>query len=84
MGLVFKDDFHDEFGTWPIAYIPYGGADLGEVPIRDRHQINAAALSGLALLQHAQDRAPHVVRLLLQGASQRLHLPAHRVQLIEQ
>jgi hypothetical protein len=37
VGLVFKDDFHDEFGTWPIAYIPYGGADLGEVPIRDRH-----------------------------------------------
>jgi dienelactone hydrolase len=31
MGLIFKDDFHDEFGTWPIAYIPYGGADFGEV-----------------------------------------------------
>ncbi|MGH6920972.1 MAG: alpha/beta hydrolase family protein, partial [Geminicoccaceae bacterium] len=22
---------HDEFGTWPIAYIPYGGADFGEI-----------------------------------------------------
>jgi dienelactone hydrolase len=31
MGLIFKEDFHDEFGTWPLAYIPYGGADFGEV-----------------------------------------------------
>ncbi len=31
VGLIFQDDFHDEFGTWPLAYIPYGGADVGEV-----------------------------------------------------
>jgi predicted alpha/beta hydrolase len=31
MGLLFKDDFHDRFGTWALAYIPYGGADFGEV-----------------------------------------------------
>jgi alpha-beta hydrolase superfamily lysophospholipase len=31
MGLIFKSDFHDEFGTAPLAYIPYGGADFGEV-----------------------------------------------------
>jgi alpha-beta hydrolase superfamily lysophospholipase len=31
MGLAFKNDLHDEFGTWPAAYIPYGGADLGEI-----------------------------------------------------
>jgi alpha-beta hydrolase superfamily lysophospholipase len=31
MGLIFKDDLHDEFGTWPLAYIAYGGADFGEV-----------------------------------------------------
>ncbi len=31
MGLLFKDQLHDEFGTWPLAYIPYGGADFGEV-----------------------------------------------------
>lgn len=31
MGLIFKSDFHDEFGTWPLAYIPYGGADFGEI-----------------------------------------------------
>ena len=31
MGLIFKDDLHNEFGTWPLAYIPYGGADFGEV-----------------------------------------------------
>lgn len=31
MGLIFKDDFLNEFGTWPLAYIPYGGADFGEI-----------------------------------------------------
>ena len=31
MGLIFKDKLHDEFGTWPLAYIPYGGADFGEI-----------------------------------------------------
>ncbi len=31
MGKLFADDFHDEFGTWPLAYIPYGGADYGEI-----------------------------------------------------
>ena len=30
MGLIFKDKLHDEFGSWPLAYIPYGGADFGE------------------------------------------------------
>jgi alpha-beta hydrolase superfamily lysophospholipase len=31
MPLLFEDEFQDEFGTWPLAYIPYGGADFGEV-----------------------------------------------------
>jgi alpha-beta hydrolase superfamily lysophospholipase len=31
MGLIFKDRLHDEFGSWPLAYIPYGGADFGEL-----------------------------------------------------
>jgi alpha-beta hydrolase superfamily lysophospholipase len=31
MALLFEDDFHDEFGTWPLAYTPYGGADFGDV-----------------------------------------------------
>jgi hypothetical protein len=31
MGLMFKDDLHNEFGTWPIGYIPSGGADFGEI-----------------------------------------------------
>ena len=31
MTLIFKDALHDEFGTWPLAYIPYGGADFGEL-----------------------------------------------------
>ncbi len=31
MGIVFKNDFLDEFGKWSLAYIPYGGADFGEI-----------------------------------------------------
>jgi alpha-beta hydrolase superfamily lysophospholipase len=31
MPPIFKDAFHDGFGAWPLGYIPYGGADLGEV-----------------------------------------------------
>jgi pimeloyl-ACP methyl ester carboxylesterase len=28
---LFHDELHEDFGTWPIAYIPYGGADFGEI-----------------------------------------------------
>jgi alpha-beta hydrolase superfamily lysophospholipase len=28
---LFRDELHEGFGTWPIAYIPYGGADFGEI-----------------------------------------------------
>ena len=28
---MFNDELHDDFGTWPLGYIPYGGADFGEV-----------------------------------------------------
>jgi len=31
MGLIFEDALHDQFGTWPLGYAPYGGADVGEV-----------------------------------------------------
>lgn len=31
MGLAFKNDLHDDFGTRLVAYMPYGGADLGEI-----------------------------------------------------
>ncbi|MGV9713801.1 alpha/beta hydrolase family protein [Gordonia sp. NPDC003424] len=31
MPLLFHSDQHDEFGTWALAYIPYGGADFGEI-----------------------------------------------------
>lgn len=31
MGLLFTNDLHDEFGSWAFGYIPYGGADIGEV-----------------------------------------------------
>lgn len=29
--MLFRNAFHDGFGTWPLAYIPTGGADYGEV-----------------------------------------------------
>jgi alpha-beta hydrolase superfamily lysophospholipase len=29
--MLFQDELHDEFGSWPLAYIPYGGADFGEI-----------------------------------------------------
>ena len=31
MGVLFEDDFLDGFGTWQLAYIPYGGPDFGEL-----------------------------------------------------
>jgi hypothetical protein len=31
MGLLFQNDLHDDFGAWPLGYIPWGGADFGEV-----------------------------------------------------
>ena len=31
MGLLFKDDLHEEFGTSPLGYSPWGGVDFGEV-----------------------------------------------------
>ncbi len=31
MGIIFRDDQHDEFGSWALAYSPYGGADFGEI-----------------------------------------------------
>jgi hypothetical protein len=31
MGQIFKDEQLNEFGSWALAYIPYGGADLGEI-----------------------------------------------------
>lgn len=31
MSKLFNDALHEQLGTWPIAYIPYGGADYGEV-----------------------------------------------------
>jgi alpha-beta hydrolase superfamily lysophospholipase len=30
MALLFRNELHDQF-AWPLGYIPYGGADFGEV-----------------------------------------------------
>jgi hypothetical protein len=29
--MLFKSKLHEDFGLWPLAYIPYGGADFGEI-----------------------------------------------------
>lgn len=29
--MIFASPFHNDFGVWPLAYAPYGGADFGEV-----------------------------------------------------
>lgn len=31
MSAIFRDELHEQLGTWPLGYIPYGGADYGEV-----------------------------------------------------
>ena len=31
MVAIFKDALHEQLGTWPLGYIPYGGADYGEI-----------------------------------------------------
>lgn len=31
MSQLFSDALHEQLGTWPLAYIPYGGADFGEI-----------------------------------------------------
>jgi len=31
MTVLFRNELHDDFGMWPLGYIPYGGADFGEV-----------------------------------------------------
>ena len=31
MGQIFKDEQLNEFGCWALAYIPYGGADFGQI-----------------------------------------------------
>ncbi len=31
MGMLFKNELHEDFGSWPLAYIPYGGVDFGEI-----------------------------------------------------
>jgi hypothetical protein len=31
MGLFFRNELHDEFGTWPLGYTAYGGVDVGEI-----------------------------------------------------
>src|ERR1700743_1311856 len=31
IGLLFKNDLLDEFGSWSLSYIPYGGPEFAEI-----------------------------------------------------
>lgn len=31
MSPIFSDPLHERLGTWPLGYIPYSGADYGEI-----------------------------------------------------
>ena len=31
MGRFFRNDLHDEFGSWPLAYTATGGPDVGVI-----------------------------------------------------
>ncbi len=33
MTILFHDELLDDFGQWPLAYAPYGGADFGELQV---------------------------------------------------
>ena len=49
MGLLFKDDLLDEFGSWALSYIPTGGPEFAEIQVigatvgdGDAHAFNKA------------------------------------------
>jgi len=63
--LLFADKLHRKLGTWSLAYIPYGGADFGEVSA-DRQlaaETVIAAVVNFAVTQPFVDR----VRIGLSG-----------------
>jgi hypothetical protein len=31
MGRFFRNDLHEEFGIWPLAYTAFGGPDVGVI-----------------------------------------------------
>jgi alpha-beta hydrolase superfamily lysophospholipase len=64
MTAIFNDELHEDFGTWPLAYIPYGGADFGEVRViaeaigdGDDNAYDAAWTAGADRLEAAADAA---------------------------
>lgn len=58
MNRLFDDALHERLGTWPLAYIPYGGADWGEV-VRVADEIGAGDDSAYhAACFHARAGAP--------------------------
>ena len=57
MGVLLEDDFLDGFGTSPLAYIPYGGPDFGELPAVARTVGGGGADAHYASWIAAGDRA---------------------------
>lgn len=54
MGTLFTDDFLNEFGTWPLAYIPTGGADFGEIAAIAQ-AVNASTADGTSTAADGPD-----------------------------
>ena len=44
MGVLFQDDFLDGFGTWPLAYISFGGPTT-EISLRSPRRSAEATLA---------------------------------------
>ncbi len=56
MGLLYKDDLLDDFGTWPLGFIPYGGPDFGEIAAVAKAVGNGGADAYYAAWAAAGDR----------------------------
>ena len=57
MGLLYKDELLDTFGAWPLAYIPYGGPDFGEIAAVAKASATAATKRSMQRWVAAGDRS---------------------------
>jgi hypothetical protein len=57
VATLFADQLREQFGTWPLGYIPYGGADFGEI---------AAVATAIG---DGDDGAYHAARLYLRASA---------------
>ena len=54
--MLLQNHLHEEFGTWPLAYIPYGGANFGEVvAVAERGSVEPFVQCGAVLQGEARE-----------------------------